>query len=205
MKQLARIVLAAASVALVGACSTSPAPSPTPGLSGEPTAQPTETASPAPASAAPTPDDQVGAVDAICRESSFRDPGRLTISVTVGELVTIVYTDPEGDSICQWLPRYGDSAVIQGPSEHLADRLTDAAPLATDPGMSWTGETGTYVWGAIGPDVASVIVELEGATEPLEAAIADGYFLAVIGPDLPCCVFTTIALDASGQELAREP
>jgi hypothetical protein len=71
--------------------------------------------------------------------------------------------------------------------------------------MSWTGETGTYVWGAIGPDVASVIVQLEGATEPLEAAIADGYFLAVIGPDLPCCVFTTIALDASGQELAREP
>jgi hypothetical protein len=94
---------------------------------------------------------------------------------------------------------------VQGANEHLAARLTAEVPIVPEEDEQWTGDTGTYRWGAVGPEVASVVIELGSPDSLLEATIAGGYFLAVIGPDVPCCLFTTVALDAEGQELARQP
>jgi hypothetical protein len=48
-----------------------------------------------------------------------------------------------------------------------------------------------------------LVIELGGPENRLDATIAGGYFLAVIGPRVPCCLYTAVALDAAGQELAR--
>jgi hypothetical protein len=200
-------------VLVVTGCSGAPSTNPSATEAGEPSLRPSDSAPAATSSAsppAPSPTatglgDTVAAVDPICRDSFYRDAGALTVAVVVAQMVTIVYTDPEGDFVCQWLPRYGSTAVVQGGFEHHAAAVSAVNPLVVDGNQSWTGETGTYVWGAIGPEVAAVLVDVEGLDEPLQAAMADGYFLAVLGPDLPCCVFTARALDAGGAELARYP
>lgn len=176
---------------------TATAGSPTPTASAE---HPTTTATNAP-TAAP-PGDPIERADASCRKSTYRDAGTLTVAAVVGDLVTIVYTGAEGDFLCQYLPAYGDTAVVQGGFTHFADQVTADAPMVLDSNQSWTSDTGTYVWGAVGPAVASVVVEVAPSVR-IDAQVAGGYVLAVIGPGVPCCVFTVVALDADGRELAR--
>ena len=189
-------MLAAVACTSPSAPDASPSGLPSPSVATT-TGQETEGPSQAPS------DDALSLADAACRDSTYRDPGLMTVVVTLGDLVTIVYTGPEGDFLCQWLPRYGETAVVQGGFEHFADQLTVETPMVRDPNQSWTSATGTYVWGAVGPDVASVVIELGSADDLLEATIAEGYFLAVVGPDVPCCLYTAVALDAGGNEIAR--
>ena len=47
------------------------------------------------------------------------------------------------------------------------------------------------------------MIELGGPDLTIEATVADGCFLAVIGPEVPCCLNTAVALDADGKELGR--
>jgi hypothetical protein len=144
--------------------------------------------------------------DVACRASPLGGPGTLTLAaITLGDLVTILYTDIEGDWICQYSPQFfGDDApVIQGGSAHLADQLSADTPLVRDPNGYASSQTGSYVWGAVGPEVASVVIEVSGSDQRLNAQIAAGYFLAVIEPSAQCCRFIAVALDANGQEIAR--
>ncbi len=147
--------------------------------------------------------DLLGLADAACRASSFRELDAATISWVISGIVTIVYADPEGDMICQWLPRYGDTAVVQGGFTHLADALSAEVPMVRDGNLSYTSETGAYVWGAVSPVVAKVMVEFDDLGRAVQATIENGYFLAVLTPGIPCCVFTVIAYGADGTELAR--
>ena len=162
---------------------------------------PSDASSPSPAALS----DPVAVADPICKDEMIRDPGAPTVSVITGELVTIVYANPEGDLLCQYKPVWGDGAVVQGANEHLATRLTADVQIVPEDDQQWTGDTGTYRWGAVGPEVASVVIELGSPDSLLEATIAGGYFLAVIGPEVQCCLFTTVAHDAEGNELARQP
>jgi hypothetical protein len=153
----------------------------------------------------PTPaDHDTGAITDICLAETTLDSANPIVMDTTGDMVTIVFANSEAEFVCQWLPRYGDSAVVQGAGEHLAAQVSAASPLVIAPNQSWTSETGTYVWGAVAPDVAEVAVLLGDSSDRLYAQVSGGYFIRVIGPDLPCCVFTTIALDADGDELARQ-
>jgi hypothetical protein len=147
--------------------------------------------------------DPVAIADAVCRGTIYRDAGVVTVSATLGDLVTVVYTGPEGDFLCQYKPSYGTTAVVQGGFTHHADQVDADTPMVRDPNTSWTGDTGTYVWGAVGPEVAMVVIELGPSGPTVEAAMAGGYFLVVVGPEVPCCLYTAVALDATGPELAR--
>jgi hypothetical protein len=156
--------------------------------------------------AGPSTSDLVVVADAACRASTFGDElGTLTLSSIIlgGDLVTIVYTGPEGDALCQISPTYfGDIPIVQT-GTHLADMLSADAPIIREPGGTWSSQTGGYVWGAVGPEVASVVIEIPSSDQSIPAEIADGYFLAVIDPTVQCCVAIAVALDANGQELAR--
>jgi hypothetical protein len=202
-------VLAVASL-IVGACGGAGAPTPTPGTSTSvtpsPTTAPIESTAPTGPAATTAPStpsgtDATATADLACRASTFRDPGLMTLSVVVGEMVTIVYAGAEGDFLCQWLPRYGDTAVVQGGFTHFADQLTPQTPIVRDQNLSFTSETGTYAWGAVSAAVASLVLEPESG-DPIEASIANGSFLAILPPGVPCCLFTLVAFDADGHELA---
>lgn len=176
-----------------------------------PSVSPTaEQPSPTVASAPGTPQasletDQVAVGDAACRASPFgSELGPMTLSkLALTDLVTILYTSPETDAVCQFSTILFGAALVQQGNGHLADQLSAQTPLVVASGTTWSSQSGSYAWGAIGPEVASVVIEIPGADQRLEADMADGYFLAVIGPEMPCCVATVIALDASGQEIAR--
>ena len=186
------------------ACTSGPVQTTQPPSAAPDSVGPAASDSVAPTATSPaTSGDPLALADAVCRDSTYRDPGTLTVSATLGVLVTIVYTNAEGDFLCQYQPIWGSTAVVQGGFDHLADRLDADTPMVRDENESWTSETGTYVWGAIGPEVASVVIELGGADTRTDATIAGGYFLAVIGPGVPCCLYTAVALDAQGNELAR--
>ena len=175
---------------------------PSPGLPG-----PTPTPSTGAVTNNPTPpssDLGIAAIDAICRDSISRDLSPPIVADQRGDLVATLYVSAEGELLCAYQPSYGDGAVVQGGSEHLADRVSAETPLVIGPNQPWTEGSGTYVWGAVGPEVAKVVIDIEGAPGPYHAQLIAGYFVRVLASELPCCVFTTIALDANNQELARE-
>jgi hypothetical protein len=159
-------------------------------------------ASPSPSSAAVGSQSPLAVADAACRSSTYQDPGTLTITATLGVLVTILYTSPDRDVVCQYQPSWGSTGVIQGPNEHLADRVTAGTPLVRDANFSFSGDIGTYIWGAVGPAVARVVIEL-GPNDRVDAVMGGGYFLAAVGPGRACCLYTAVALDVNGKELAR--
>ena len=198
-----RLVVVLVAAILAGAACSSGEPqleSPSAGLPSPSLTGPSSTAAPS------TSSDLVVLADAACRASPFGDDlGTLALSSIIlgGDLVTIVYTGPEGDALCQHSPPYfGDIPIVQTGS-HLADLLSADAPIIRDQGATWSSQTGGYVWGAVGPEVASVVIEIPSSDQRIPAEIADGYFLAVIDPTVQCCVAIAVALDPNGQELAR--
>jgi hypothetical protein len=197
-----RLAAAVLVAVFIGAgCSSEPSPSPSPTAE-----QPSPTVASAPGTSQPSLEtDQVAGGDAECRASPFgSELGTLTLSnLALTDLVTILYTSPETDAVCQFSTLLFGAALVQQGNGHLADQVSAQTPLVVASGTTWSSQSGSYAWGAIGPGVASVMIEIPGADQRLEADIADGYFLAVIGPEMPCCVATVIALDASGAEIAR--
>jgi hypothetical protein len=215
---LVSIVVVASSAACGAAVTVSPSPT-----ANRPSPTPTaERSIPAPASAS-VPVDGFAAADAICRDELsviWKDLSVLVTQKTAAGVVGILYADSDSissgfkawDHICIWDPKWAAMPgrplpLVEG-EERLAPKVSATQPIVM-PGVyhGGTGET-NYLWGAVTQDVARVAIEIADRTGKTvvatrEATLANGYFLALLGPELPCCLWTIVAFDAGGGELAR--
>jgi hypothetical protein len=222
MRHPVALLLSIAVVVAAAACGPAVTVSPSPTAS---SASPTPTAdrsTPTPASASVVLDG-FAAADAICRDELsviWKDLSVLVTQTTASGVVGIVYSDGTSipsnerpwDHICIWDPKW---AALPGPplpltegEERLGPRVSAAQPMVM-PGVVHASSAATnYLWGAVTPDAARVAIEIadrsgKSVAATREAAMANGYFLALLGPELPCCLWTVVAYDAGGAELVR--
>ncbi len=191
------------------ACTSGPVLSPTttPGSSAA-----TEPASPSAPATAPTAalPEGFAIVDATCRQelsSIWKDLVFVVGQKTDAGVYGLVYQSEEWDHICVWDQGWpASSGPLTEGEKRLADKVTAQQPIVLPGAMHYGSGTTNYVWGAVSSAVARVVIEIRRAdavAATRDAALAGGYFLALIGPEVPCCLWTIVAYDSGGAELAR--